>query len=172
MDEVIEYFRENKDNYDRVALRNALIDAGYRREDILKAEKTAYGEDVAENPPKFPDPPEAKNNKNTEKPKADIKKRNILLVYVLTFITLFIYGIVWSVKTKNEINKLGGNIPTAWLIIIPIANLFWLYKYAESFSKKVKGDNNNVLWFLLFALIGIVTPAIVQSELNKHAKQD
>ncbi|MEW5896677.1 MAG: hypothetical protein AB1668_03230 [Nanoarchaeota archaeon] len=77
----------------------------------------------------------------------------------------------WAVSTKNEINSLGAKIPTAWLIIIPIANLYWAYKYCEGFSQKVKKDKNTLLWFILFVLVGIIMPAIVQSELNKLAKK-
>jgi hypothetical protein len=43
-----------------------------------------------------------------------MKQRNAASVLFLTLFTLGIYGIVWSVKTKNEMNKLGAQIPTAW----------------------------------------------------------
>lgn len=99
-----------------------------------------------------------------------IKKRNIVLVYVFSIITLGIYAIYWMVSTKNEMNELGAEIPTAWLLIIPIANLYWVYKYCEGFATKVKKDNHPILWFLLFIIIGIIMPAIVQSELNKLAR--
>ncbi|HLD39964.1 MAG TPA: DUF4234 domain-containing protein [Candidatus Nanoarchaeia archaeon] len=101
----------------------------------------------------------------------NIKHRNIFLVYLFTIITFGIYGIYWLISTKNEINRLGAKIPTAWLIIIPIANLYWAYKYCEGFAHKVKKDDNTVLWFILYVLVGIVMPAIVQSELNKLANK-
>jgi hypothetical protein len=100
---------------------------------------------------------------------ANITRRDVILVYVLSIITFGIYYIVWLVKTKTEMNSLGAQIPTAWLLIVPIANIYWFYKYAEAFSLQVKKDNNAVLWFLLFWLVSIITPAIVQSELNKIA---
>jgi len=98
-----------------------------------------------------------------------VKYRNIFLVYFFTLITFGIYLLYWMVSTKNEINSKGASIPTAWLIIIPIANLFWIYKYCEGFATKIKKDDNAILWFILYVLIGIVMPAIVQSELNKLA---
>lgn len=98
---------------------------------------------------------------------AEIKRRNPALVIIFTIITFGIYGIYWFVKTKNEINSLGANIPTAWLLIIPIANLYWDYKYAEGFSNYVKKDNNAVLWFLLFFFVAPVAVIIFQIELNK-----
>ena len=100
---------------------------------------------------------------------ATITRRDVILVYVLGIITFGIYFIVWMVKTKTEMNSLGAQIPTAWLLIVPIANIYWLYKYAEAFSTNVKKDNNTVMWFLLFWFIGIIMPAIVQGELNKLA---
>ena len=98
-----------------------------------------------------------------------VKHRNIFLVYLFSFITFGIYAIYWTVSTKNEFNRLGAHIPTAWLIIIPIANIYWMYKYCEGFAQNVKKDNNTILWFLVDFLVGIVMPAIVQSELNKIA---
>jgi hypothetical protein len=99
-----------------------------------------------------------------------IEKRSILKVYVLGIITLGIYFLYWLVKTKNELNELGAQIPTAWLIIIPIANWYWLYKYAEGFAKVTKKESA-ILWFLLFFFVGIIMPAIVQSELNRIAEE-
>ena len=98
-----------------------------------------------------------------------IMRRDIVLVYLFSIITLGIYAIYWMVSTKDEINSLGAEIPTGWLIIIPIANLYWIYKYCEGFSQKVKKDDNTLLWFIVYVLVGIVMPAIVQSELNKLA---
>lgn len=98
-----------------------------------------------------------------------VKQRNIFLVYVFSIITFGIYALYWSVSTKNEINSLGAKIPTAWLLIIPIANIYWVYKYCEGFAEKVKKDHNTLLWFILYIVAGIVMPAIVQSELNKLA---
>ncbi|MEM5835242.1 MAG: DUF4234 domain-containing protein [Candidatus Aenigmatarchaeota archaeon] len=67
-----------------------------------------------------------------------IEKRNIVLIYLLGIVTLGIYFIYWLWKTKNELNELGAEIPTAWLIIIPFANIYWLYKYSEGFAKVTK----------------------------------
>ena len=100
-----------------------------------------------------------------------IKERSIVKVYVLGIITCGIYFIYWFWKSKNDINELGGDIPPAWMYLIPVVNVYWLYRYAKSFSEVIKRDDNTILWFLLFFLVGIVAPAIVQSELNKIARQ-
>ena len=96
-----------------------------------------------------------------------IRERSILLVYLFSFITFGIYALYWMVSTKRDMNSLGASIPTSWLLIIPIANLYWMYKYCEGFALYVKKDNNTVLWFILYIVAGIIMPAIVQSELNK-----
>jgi membrane protease YdiL (CAAX protease family) len=99
-----------------------------------------------------------------------IKKRNLILTYVLVFFTYGIYFIYWLVSTKNNLNELGAKIPTAWLLIVPFANIYWIYKYSEGFSLNLKKDNNTIRWFLLFLFLGgIVMPGFVQSELNKIA---
>jgi len=71
----------------------------------------------------------------------------------------------------NEINSLGANIPTAWLLIIPIANLYFWYRYADGFSTYVKKDNKGILWFLLFLFLWPVAMIIFQVELNKLVRQ-
>lgn len=41
-----------------------------------------------------------------------MKSRNPLSVLFLPLVTIGIYSIVWYVKTKNEMNIRGANIPT------------------------------------------------------------
>lgn len=97
----------------------------------------------------------------------NIKKRNPSAVVILSIITLGIYLIYWFVKTKEEMNSLGADIPTAWLIIIPIANLYLLYKYCDGFAEYVRKDKLGPVWFLILIAMFPVIPVIVQIELNK-----
>jgi len=98
-----------------------------------------------------------------------IQERNVVLVYALGFITLGIYFLYWYIQTKREINEnFGASIPTCWLLIIPIANIYWIFKYAEAYSIYVLKDDNTALWALIFILVGIIVPALVQMELNKY----
>ena len=98
-----------------------------------------------------------------------IKERNVVLVYILGFCTLGFYFLYWYIQTKREINEtFGASIPTCWLLIIPIANIYWTFKYAEAYSIYVLKDDNKVLWALIFILVGIIVPALVQIELNKY----
>ncbi|AIG98603.1 hypothetical protein AFULGI_00018480 [Archaeoglobus fulgidus DSM 8774] len=100
-----------------------------------------------------------------------VTKRSLLKLYLLGIVTLGIYFIYWLVMVKRGLNSLGANIPTCWLLIIPIANIYWLYKFAEGFVKVLKPGESAVLYFLLFWLVSIIMPAIVQSELNKLAER-
>ena len=98
-----------------------------------------------------------------------LQERNVVVMYLLGIITLGIYFIYWYIQAKREINEnYGSEIPTCWLLIIPIANIYWMYKFAEAYSLYVIKDDNKALWALLFILVGIIVPAVVQLELNKH----
>lgn len=101
----------------------------------------------------------------------EIKAKNLWAVYGLMFLTFGIYGLVWSVKSKRDMNALGAEIPTSWLLLVPIANIYWLYKYCEGFANHVAKDDGALKWFLVSFFIGFVTPYIVQSKLNEYAQQ-
>jgi hypothetical protein len=59
-----------------------------------------------------------------------MKNRNPFLVFLLPFLTCGIYPIVWYVSTKEEMNARGAAIPTAWLLIVPFVNVYWMWRYA------------------------------------------
>jgi len=102
--------------------------------------------------------------------KLAIKKRSPVAVIIFSIITFGIYWFYWTVKTKEELKSLGAEIPTAWLIIVPIANLYFFYKYTEGFSSYVKKDKNAIMWFLLWFFVAPLAMILIQIELNKLAK--
>jgi hypothetical protein len=95
-----------------------------------------------------------------------MQHRNPFLVFFLPLITFGIYGLVWYVRTKSEMNAKGAKIPTAWLLIIPIANIYWLYKYSEGVEAVTNKDMSTAVAFILIFLLGIIGMAIVQSKFN------
>lgn len=95
-----------------------------------------------------------------------MEQRNPFVVFLLSLITFGIYGIVWYVKTKNEMNARGAQIPTAWLIIIPIANIYWVWKYSEGVELVTKKEMSTAVAFILLFLLGIIGMAIIQSKFN------
>jgi len=95
-----------------------------------------------------------------------MQHRNPFLVFFLPLITFGIYGLVWYVRTKSEMNAKGAKIPTAWLLIIPIANIYWLYKYSEGVEAVTNKDMSTAVAFILIFLLGMIGMAIVQSKFN------
>jgi hypothetical protein len=94
-------------------------------------------------------------------------QRNPAAVFILCFITFGIYGIVWYVKTKGEMNAKGADIPTAWLIIIPIVNLYWLWQWSQGVEKVTAGSSSAGLNFILMFLLGPIGAAIIQNKFNQ-----
>jgi uncharacterized membrane protein YjgN (DUF898 family) len=93
-------------------------------------------------------------------------KRNPVVVLLLTLITFGIYGIYWEVVTKGEMVKKGADIPTALLIIVPVANLWWAYKYCMGVEKVTNGKMSGVLALVLMLVLGLVGMAIIQDAFN------
>ncbi|MBL8970348.1 MAG: DUF4234 domain-containing protein [Myxococcales bacterium] len=98
-----------------------------------------------------------------------MKQRSPIAVFFLPIITFGIYGLVWLVKTKNEMNESGAEIPTAWLLIVPIANLYWFWKYCEGVQKISRGSMSAPVALLLMLLLGNIGWAVLQSTFNQRA---
>ncbi len=82
-----------------------------------------------------------------------MKKRNPFVVALLGLVTLGIYTIVWYVKTKGELVERGGEIPTAWLMIVPIANIYWLYQYFRAAEKVTAGRVKGLAFFMIIMIL-------------------
>ena len=99
-----------------------------------------------------------------------MKVRSPAAVFFLPIITLGIYAIYWYVATKNDLNKLvEPKVPTAWLLIVPIAGWIWIWKFAGSVSSYTKGASSQGTTFILLFLLGGIGQAIAQSNINKTA---
>jgi hypothetical protein len=95
-----------------------------------------------------------------------MKHRSPVAVLLLPFITLGIYSLYWQVSTKIELNTAGAKIPTAWLIIIPFVNIWWLYKYSQGVDEVTAGKTSTVVAFLLLFFLGFIGEAVIQSSFN------
>jgi len=93
-------------------------------------------------------------------------QRNPAAVFILCFITFGIYGIVWYVTTKGEMTAKGADIPTAWLMIIPIVNWYWLWKWSQGVEKVTAGSSAGLNFILMF-LLGPIGAAIIQNKFNQ-----
>ena len=96
-----------------------------------------------------------------------LQRRDPIMVLIFSVITFGIYGIYWQVKTKLELNDSGANIPTAWLIIIPIISIWWAWKFSEGVEQVTQGRMSGPVAFLLLFFIGMIGGAIIQDSLNK-----
>lgn len=95
-----------------------------------------------------------------------MKKRSPIAVLLLPFVTFGLYGLYWEVSTKQEMVKRGADIPTAWCLIIPLVNIWWLYKYSLGVEKVTNGKLSGILAFILLFVLGVIGAAIVQDSFN------
>lgn len=97
-----------------------------------------------------------------------MKYRSPIAVFIFSMITFGFYGWYWVVKTKGEMNKMGENIPTAWIWLIPIVGtIYWTWKYSEGAGHVTKDKLDAALCFVLLFLLGYVGSAIVQHYFNE-----
>lgn len=99
-----------------------------------------------------------------------MKNRSAVQVILLTIVTLGIYGLIWIVQTKREMVTLGAQIPTSWLLIIPIANLIYLYKYCMGVEFVSKGEKQGLMLLLVWLLVPggvLISMYIIQEAFNK-----
>ena len=96
-----------------------------------------------------------------------MKNRSVVAVVLLPFITFGIYSLYWHVSTKGELNEKSASIPTAWLLIIPIVGIWWLYKYYEAVEDATAGKTSKVLLIVLALFVTpLVSMAICQDAYN------
>ncbi len=98
-----------------------------------------------------------------------MQHRNPIMVILLSIITFGIYSLVWFVTTKNQMNAKGAQIPTAWLLIIPVVDYWWLWKFCQGVELVTNKAMGTGVAFLLIFLIGSIGMAVIQSSLNKVA---
>ncbi|HEX2689391.1 MAG TPA: DUF4234 domain-containing protein [Kofleriaceae bacterium] len=98
-------------------------------------------------------------------------KRSVVAVILLTLITFGIYHLYWFVKTKDEMVEQGANIPTGWLLIVPIASIYWMWKWSEGVELVTRGKMSAGVSFLLIFLLPLIGTAILQSTFNNTPEQ-
>jgi hypothetical protein len=97
--------------------------------------------------------------------------RSVVLVILFSIITLGIYHIYWYVKTKDEMVAMGAQIPTGWLLIIPIVQFYWIWKWCVGVEHVSRGKLSAPVAFLLMFVLGIIGTAIVQVTFNGVANE-
>ena len=116
--------------------------------------------------------------------KAPIKQKNIVTCIILSIVTCGIYGIIWFINIVDDLNTASGDangtsgimVFLLSLVTCSIYGLYWAYKAGENVSiirrrNGLSADSNNGILYLIlnFFGLGIVTYALIQSELNNVA---
>lgn len=89
------------------------------------------------------------------------------MVLLLSVVTCGIYQIVWLVKAKEEMVARGADIPSSWLLIVPIANLLYLYKWSMGVEHVTKGAMSGIVALLLQFALGPIACMLIQSKFNE-----
>jgi len=98
-----------------------------------------------------------------------VKNRSPIAVLLLPIFTFGIYQVVWYVKTKNEMNSLGATIPTAWLLIVPIVSIWWLWEFSGGVEKVTNNGMGRGVSFVMIFLLGGIGAAVAQNAFNKSS---
>lgn len=93
---------------------------------------------------------------------------SILFLVLLVFIGLF-YTLYWLIATARTLRRETGlKIPFAILLIIPLANYWWMWRYSQAAGAYLKGKQQDALLFVLIALLGSIGNGILQDMFNKE----
>lgn len=112
-----------------------------------------------------------------------VSERNIVLAIVLSIITCGIYGIYWFIVMTDDVNRAnqdpnatsGGMAFLFTIITCGIYGLYWYYKMGKSLyeagQKTGRPISDNSILYLILGLFGfgIISYALIQSDLNKFA---
>ena len=108
-------------------------------------------------------------------PYSHIKYRNMFVQVLLFIITLTLYGIYWFYATYNETSRANGKTDAngcLWtiLFLIPIANLFAVWKHSFEYAEFVDNKYPGIAIFILWLVFAPVVWFLVQSDLNRAAR--
>ena len=110
------------------------------------------------------------NNYNNSNPDITLPNRNIVTCLILSFITCGIYSIYWFIVMTDEANMISDDKgPTggmAFLFTILTCGIYGIHKY-----NKPIGDSSVIYLVLSIFQLSIVSYALIQSDLNKFAKE-
>lgn len=102
-----------------------------------------------------------------------MKKRNIFVMILLTFVTLGIYQLYWTISFQSQLKKTTGEGFGGWghffmlLFTFGIYNIYWQYAAGTRLAKL--GANNHGAMYLIFCFIMLswLNPFLMQSQANK-----
>lgn len=110
--------------------------------------------------------------------------RSVAMSIILCVVTCGLYSFFWLVSMANEVNiasgrpyaTSGGMVLLLTIVTCGIYGLYWLYKTGEALDNVRRNHREPtgslaILYLLLGAIgLGLVSYALIQSELNKYAQ--
>ena len=112
-----------------------------------------------------------------------IKEKNIILGFVLSFLTCGIYGIIWKLDITRDVDTIsqnpnprsGGLVILLTLITCGIYSFYWWYQNGELMEQandrtRIGNASNGVLFLILCFVASFVNTILVQIDINKYAK--
>lgn len=114
------------------------------------------------------------------------EKRNIGISIVLCLITCGLYVFYWIYQLNEDIQSLNpdnvytssGLVVLLSLVTCGLYNIYWNYKMGEfireaQIKKGLRETDNSLLFILLYIIsLGIVSLAIMQSDINEMIDYD
>lgn len=111
-----------------------------------------------------------------------IKRRNIVVAIILTFVTCGIYGLIWMASITDDMNVLSGDYRTSGgmavlytFLTCGLYSIYWAYRQGEKLdyakqSRGIASSNSNLLYMILEIIkLRIVGMALMQNEVNRFA---
>ena len=90
-----------------------------------------------------------------------IKNKDLITIAFYTFITFGFYKIYWAYKTKNDLIKLGGDIPSILNLMFPFCHLYFWYKYSEAYCQVIIKEDKTITYFSFAILPFIIKSTII-----------
>lgn len=170
---LVEYLKNTlSQGYTPEQLRKHVISYGYLPKDVDEALKEAQAQSKNASP-------SAANaalpaQKSPARP-AGIRRRNPLLIIILSALTFGIYFFYWYLSTTNELRKATDCAPDPLLMLLfflPFLNIFFFYYYGWKYSRAIHQLTGYDVMSLLAAWIFFPPVAIYlsQKELNTKAE--
>lgn len=109
------------------------------------------------------------------------QEKSIPLCIILSLVTFAIYYIVWMYGICKKIKLMAGEEPScggelACILLVPFYSLYWLYTRSKKLAQAgtncgIQLEDKSVINLLLAIFgFGIVSVALIQSDLNKAAR--
>lgn len=98
-----------------------------------------------------------------------MRKHNPVLWFLLAFTVIGYY--VWLVRTKEDMNTRGADIPTAWIILIPlVGSLYFYWRWSKGIELVSRGEMSAIVSMIMLVLIPLYgTVPVMSAILNKAA---